>query len=90
MEETVLLPYDTGVFSDALHRVCDGYEYKYTDPMPPERVPILWRIPGRNPLRQHETGGHQTSFKTGRFHVEPAVRGLRWLLRIQTHPVPAL
>ena len=47
-----------GVFADALHRVCDGYEYKYTDPVPPECVPVLWRIPGRNPLRQHEAGGH--------------------------------
>ena len=69
-------------FSDALYRVCDGYEYKYTDPVPPERVPVFWRIPGENPLRQHETGGNQTSFETGGLHAEPAVRGLRWLLRL--------
>ncbi len=45
MEETVLFPYDTWIFADALYRICDGHEHKYTNPVPSEHVPIFWRLP---------------------------------------------
>lgn len=47
---SVMLPDDTGVFVDAVHRVCDGHEYQYADPLPPKRVPVLSWIPGGNPV----------------------------------------
>lgn len=50
MEEAVLLPYDTGIFADALYRICDGHEHKYTDPVPSERVPVFWRLSGGDTL----------------------------------------
>ena len=44
MEEAVLFSYDTGVFEDEVYRICNGYEHKYDDPVPSERVSVLWRV----------------------------------------------
>ena len=33
---------------------CYRYEHKHADTVPSERVPVLWGIPGRDTVRQHE------------------------------------
>ena len=73
MEETVLFSDDTGIFKDEVHRICNGYEHKYDDSVPSERVSVLWRISGRDFIRQHEASSHQAAFETGGLHAEPAV-----------------
>ena len=45
MEEAVLLSHDSGIFADAVHRVCNGYEHKHTDSVPSKRVSVFRRIP---------------------------------------------
>ncbi len=72
-KEAVLLSHDTGVFADAVHRICHRYEHKHADSVPSERIPVLWRLPGGNPVRQHEAGGHQAAFEAGGLYTEPAV-----------------
>ena len=42
--------YDTGIFTDALYRICDRHEHKYTNPVSSERVPIFWRLSGGDTL----------------------------------------
>ena len=73
MEEAVLLPHDPGVLKDAVYRICDGYEHKHTDSVPPERISVLWRVSGGDSVRQHEAGGDQAVAEAGRLHAEPAV-----------------
>ncbi len=41
----------TGVFADAVHRICHRYEHKHTDTMSSERISVLWRIPGGDSVR---------------------------------------
>lgn len=60
-----LLPHDLGLFPDAVHRVCHRHEHQYADPLPHQRIPVFRRVPRRNPLRQHETGGHQAAAPAG-------------------------
>ena len=72
MEEAVLLSHDTGLFQGEVYRICYGYEHQYDDPVPSERVSVLWRVSGGDFIRQHETSGHQTA-ETGGLHTEPAV-----------------
>ena len=73
MEEAVLLSHDTGLFKDEVYRICYGYEHKYDDPVPSERVSVLWRISRGDFIRQHEASGHQAAAETGGLHTEPAV-----------------
>ena len=73
MEVAVLFSHDIGVFADAVYRICNGYEHKHDDTMSPECSPVFWRVSGRDPVRQHETGGSETAAQTRRFHPEPAV-----------------
>ena len=51
MEETILLSHGNGVFADAVHRICNGYEHKHADTVSSERVSVLWRVSGGDSVR---------------------------------------
>lgn len=73
MEKALLLPDDSGLFTNALHRICNRHEYKYPHTLPSECVPVLRRISGGNPVRQQETGRSETFAQARGFHLEPTV-----------------
>lgn len=56
-----------------LHRVCHRHEYQYTHPVPPKRIPVFWRVSGRDPVRQYETGSSETAAETGGQYPKPPV-----------------
>ncbi len=51
MEETILFSHVPGIFEDVGYQICHGYGYKYTDSVPPERVSVLLRVLGGDPVR---------------------------------------
>ena len=51
MKEAVLLSHDSGIFVDAIYRICHGYEHKHTDSVSSERVSVLWGILGGDCVR---------------------------------------
>lgn len=48
-------------------------ERKYPHTLASECIPVLWRISGGSPVRQHETSCHKTLAQARGFCLEPAV-----------------
>lgn len=44
----------------AVHRIYNRHEHKYPHTLASECIPVLWRISGGSPVRQHETSCHKT------------------------------
>lgn len=40
-----MFPDDSGIFADAVHRVCDRHEYQHADPLPSERLQVFYGYP---------------------------------------------
>ena len=69
MEKTLLFPDDSGIFTNAVHRICNRHEHKYPHTLPSERISVLWRISGGDPVRQYETSRNKTLAQARGFYL---------------------
>ena len=44
-----------------------------THPVSSKRIPVFWRVSGREPVRQYETGGSETTAEAGGQYPKPPV-----------------
>ena len=53
--------------------IVEVLDHIFSEEAKSKRIPVFWRVSGRDPVRQHETGGRETAAETGGQYPKPPV-----------------